>query len=192
MGRFDAGRNSRSNEVIGEKMKLSQKITSYPGHEITPEDVKEGKYLDVVYKFEPKYSWAAGVAISRFLAELKEGKIIARKCMNCERILVPPRMYCEQCFRPTDEWVQIKDTGTVNTYSISHVGTDARRLKTPILVAVVDLDGATPGMGILHNLGEVEPSKIKVGMKVKAVWKSSSERQGAITDIRYFKPIGEE
>ena len=171
---------------------MSQKITSYPGHEITPEDVKEGKYLDVVYKFEPKYSWAAGVAISRFLSELRERKIIARKCMNCKRILVPPRMYCEQCFRPTDEWVQIKDTGTINTYSISHVGTDARRLKTPILVAVVDLDGATPGMGILHNLGEVEPSKVKVGMKVKAVWKSSSERQGAITDIRYFKPMGEE
>jgi len=33
---------------------------------------------------------------------------------------------------------------------------------------------------------------VKVGMNVKAVWKSSSERQGAITDIRYFKPMGEE
>jgi uncharacterized OB-fold protein len=98
-------------------------------------------------------------------------------------------MYCEQCYRPTDEWVQIKDTGTVNTFSISHVGTDARRLKTPILVAVVDIDGASPGMGILHNLGEVEPSKISIGMKVQAVWKRPEERQGAITDIRYFKPI---
>ena len=170
---------------------MSQKITSYPGHEITAEDVKEGKYLDVAYRFEPKYSWAAGVAISSFLAELKDGKIIARKCRNCKRILVPPRMYCEQCFRPTDEWVQIKDTGTINTYSISHVGTDARRLKTPILVAVIDLDGATPGMGILHNLGEVEPSKISIDMRVKAVWKSSAERQGSIMDIRYFKPMGD-
>ncbi len=170
---------------------MSQKITSYPGHEITPEEVKEQKYLDVVYKFEPKYSWAAGVAISHFLAELKEGRIVARKCTNCERILVPPRMYCEKCFRPTDEWITIKDTGTVNTYSISHVGTDAMRLKKPILVAVVDIDGASPGMGILHNLGEVEPSKIKVGMKVKAVWKPSSERQGSILDIRYFKPVGD-
>jgi len=26
-------------------------------------------------------------------------------------------------------------------------------------------------------------------MKVKAVWKPPSQRQGAITDIRYFKPI---
>src|SRR5438093_12464384 len=112
--------------------------------------------------------------------------------MNCERILVPPRMYCEQCFRPTDEWVQIKDTGTINTYSISHVGTDARRLKTPILVAVVDLDGATPGMGILHNLGEVASSKIRAGMQVNAAWKSSSERQRASTDIRYVKQIDDE
>ena len=140
---------------------MSQKITNYPGHEISPEDVKEGKYLDVVYKFEPKYSWAAGVAISRFLAELKEGRIIARKCMNCKRILVPPRMYCEQCFRPTDEWVQIKDTGTVNTYSISHVGTDARRLKTPILVSVVDLDGATPEWESSTTLGKLSYQRSK-------------------------------
>lgn len=168
---------------------MSQKITSYPGHEITPDEVKQGKYLDVYYKFVPRYSWAAGVAISRFLDELKQGQIIARKCNDCGRILVPPRMYCEKDYRPTDEWVYIKDTGTVNTFSISHVGTDARRLQTPILVAVVDLDGASHGMGILHKLGEVEPSKIRVGMKVQAVWKSPDERQGAITDIRYFKPL---
>ena len=168
---------------------MSQKITSYPGREILPEEAKGDKYLNVVYKFEPKYSWAAGVAISRFLDELKAGKIIARKCYNCKRILVPPRMYCEQCYRPTDEWVHIKDTGTVNTFSISHVGTDARRLKTPILVAVIDLEGASPGMGILHNLGEVEPSRISIGMRVQAVWKPAEKRQGAITDIRYFKPV---
>jgi uncharacterized OB-fold protein len=168
---------------------MSQKITDYPGHEISPEESKNGKYLYVKYKFEPKYSWAAGVAISHFLDELKQGRIVARKCYNCNRILVPPRMYCEQCFRPTDEWVQIQDTGTVNTFSISSVGTDARRLKTPVLVAVVDLDGASPGMGILHNLGEVEPSRISVGMKVKAVWKNPNQREGSITDIRYFKPI---
>lgn len=168
---------------------MSQKITSYPGHEITVEEAKEGKYLDITYKFEPKYSWAAGIAISKFLDELKQGRIIARKCYGCNRILVPPRMYCEQCYRPTDEWVHVNDTGAVNTFSISSVGTDARRLKTPVLVAVVDIDGASPGMGILHNLGQVEPSKIHIGMKVKAVWKAENQREGAITDIRYFKPV---
>jgi len=168
---------------------LSQKITSYPGHEITPEDLKASKYLEIIQKVEPKYSWAAGVAISRFLNELKEGRLIGRKCDQCERILVPPRMYCERCYRPTDSWVYVKDTGTVNTYSISHVGTDARRLKSPLLVAVVEIDEASPGMGILHTLSEVEPSRVTIGMKVQAVWKPAEERQGAITDIRYFKPF---
>jgi uncharacterized protein len=168
---------------------LSQRITSYPGHEITPEDLKEEKYLDIVQKVEPRYSWAAGVAISRFLSELKEGRVIARKCNQCERILVPPRMYCEQCFCPTDSWTYVKDTGTINTFSISHVGTDARRLRTPLLIAVVNIDGASPGMGFLHLLGEVEPPRISIGMKVQAVWKPADERQGSIMDIRYFKPM---
>ncbi len=170
---------------------MSEKITSYPGHEITPEDLKEGKYLEIVQRVEPRYSWAAGVAISRFLSELREARLVARKCNLCERVLVPPRMYCEQCYRPTDSWVYVKDTGTVNTYSISHVGTDARRLTSPLLVAVVDIDDASPGMGILHTLGEVEPSHVSIGMRVQAVWKPREERQGAITDIRYFKPSEE-
>ena len=168
---------------------MSVKNTSYPGREITTEELKQGKYLELVQKVEPRYSWAAGVAVSRFLNELKDGRIIGRRCSKCARTLVPPRMYCEQCFRPTDEWAYVKDTGMINTYSISHVAADASRLKEPLLVAVVELDGASPGMGILHTLGEVEPSRVRVGMKVQAVWKPVAEREGAITDIRYFRPM---
>ena len=170
---------------------MSVKTTDYPGREITLEELKQGKYLEIVQKVEPRYLWAAGVAISRFLNELRDGRIIGRKCDKCARTLVPPRMYCEQCFRPTDEWAYVKDTGTINTYSISHVAADASRLKQPLLVAVVELDGASPGMGILHILGEVEPVKVKVGMRVQAVWKPAGKREGAITDIRYFKPMEE-
>ena len=93
---------------------MSKKIVSYPGREITTEEVRKGKVLESIQKVEPRYNWAAGVAISRFLVELKNGKIIGRKCSQCQRILVPPRMYCELCYRPTDEWVEVKNTGTVN------------------------------------------------------------------------------
>ena len=34
----------------------------------------------------------------------------------------------------------------------------------------------------------MRPQDIKIGMKVKAVWKPASERKGDITDIRYFRP----
>ncbi len=167
---------------------LSSKIQKYPGTEITPQDLEAEKYLFTHYETVLKYSWTSGVAISRFLDGLKAGEIWARKCEGCGRTMVPPRMYCEECFRPTDSWVRVRDTGIVSTFSISYVNVDASRRKTPILVAVVWLDGASPEMGFLHVLGEVKPKDIWVGMKVKAVWKPRAERKGGITDIRYFKP----
>lgn len=167
---------------------MSSKITKYEGVEITPEELQSGRYLFTHYETTMKYSWTSGVAISRFLDGLKEGQLWARKCDECGRTLIPPRMYCEECFRQTDSWVRVKDTGTVATFSVSYVNNDASRRKSPILVAVVDIDGASPNMGILHLLGGVEPGDVSVGMKVKAVWKPKAERKGAITDIRYFRP----
>ncbi len=169
---------------------MSTKIKHYEGSELEPEDLKKGKVLSKQEEAGFRYSWAAGVAVGRFLSELKKGKIIGRKCHKCGRIMVPPRMFCELCFRANDEWVYVKDTGRVNTFSIAYLATDASRLKKPLLPFVVELDGASPEMGFLHLLGEVDPTpeKIKIGMPVKAVWKPVHQRTGSITDIKYFKP----
>ena len=167
---------------------LSDRVTHFPGHEISSAALSSGEVIVKDYEAELKYSWASGESISRFLTELKNGKIIARRCNKCERILVPPRMFCEDCFRDTDEWVFVKDTGVINTYSIAHVAADASRISTPLYIAVISIDGASPLMGFLHLLGEVK-SDISVGMKVQAVWKPEAERTGSILDIRYFKPV---
>lgn len=167
---------------------MSDRVKFFPGREIRSKSI-EAEALVSNYAVDLKYSWASGIAMSRFLIELKKGKIIARKCNKCKRILVPPRIFCEDCFRATDSWVYVKDTGTVNTYSISHVAADASRIKEPLYVAVINIDGATQGMGFLHLLGEVSEKQLSVGMKVEAVWKSEAERTGSILDIKYFKPI---
>lgn len=167
---------------------LSSKIGAYPGTEINLRDIDSGKFLVMHYDTVLRYSWTSGVAISRFLEGLKEAELWARKCNKCGRTLIPPRAYCEEDFVPTDEWVRVKDTGTVNTFSISYVNNDASRRKKPIIVSVVDIDGASPGMGILHLLGEVKPENVDIGMKVEAVWKPKAQRTGAITDIKYFRP----
>jgi hypothetical protein len=162
------------------------------GKHLKDSDVKDGKVLSLHWKPDLQYAWDDGVAIGRYLAELKNGKIIARKCNKCRRIMLPPRMFCEYCWVPTDEWVYVKDTGKVNTWAVCYVNWDASRIKKgekPHLPTVVEIDGASPGTGMLHKLGEVDPSEIKVGMKVKAVWKKPSEREGKITDIMYFKPV---
>ena len=168
---------------------MSTKITQYPGIGLSDEEVK--KVLTTQWHPNLKYAWDAGIAIGRFLAELKEGRIIGTKCNKCGRIVVPPRIFCEWCFKPSDSWAYLKDTGIINTFSISYLAWDASRVKVPSIPAVIEIDGASKGMGFLHLLGEIEPDprKIKIGMRVKAVWKPPEEREGAITDIKYFKPL---
>ncbi len=133
-----------------------------------------------------RYAWDAGVAIGRFLDGLQAGSILGRECRGCERVLVPPRMFCERCFRATDAWRQVEDTGTVQTYSICYVRWDMEPLAEPEIPAVIAIDGSDGGF--LHMLGEVAPDDVTIGMAVEAVWKPVGERTGSILDIAYFRP----
>jgi len=151
-------------------------------------DLESGKVLAVSYQPKAQYAWATGIAIGRFLAGLKAGEITGTRCDQCGRIAVPPRIFCEWCFRRSDTWVKLPDTGKVNTFSVSYITTDTTRVKTPKIPAVIEIDSAN-NAGFLHLLGEVKPDEVKLGMRVKAVWVDPTERKGSITDIKYFKPI---
>ncbi len=149
------------------------------------------KAIKISWKPQLQYAWDNGIGIGKYLASLKEGMILAAYCQKCGRIMLPARAFCEMCWRPTDRYVTVKDTGVVNTYAICHINWDASRLKPDEprhIPAVIEIDGASQGQGILHILGNVEPSNVKIGMKVKAVWKPAAERTGSITDIRFFEP----
>jgi uncharacterized OB-fold protein len=142
----------------------------------------------VDFQVDARYAWDTGVAVGEFLRGLRRGVILARECRNCRRVLVPPRMFCEQCFRPTDRWLEVEDTGRVNTFSICYIRWDLEPLDEPELPAVIEIDGASPGIGIMHRLGEIDPDDVAVGMEVEAVWLPEEERTGSILDIRYFRP----
>lgn len=157
------------------------------GVSLKEDDFENERVLTVLYKPRVKYSWATGIAIGQFLRGLKTGVITGSRCDDCGRIVVPPRIFCEWCFRRTENWVRLPNTGTVNTYSVSYITTDTTRVKNPIIPAVVEID-ETSHAGFLHLLGEVKPDDIRIGMHVKAVWKEQSKRQGSITDIKYFAP----
>ena len=157
-------------------------------------DVVGGKVITAAWNPRLEYAWDNGPAIGRYLAEFANGRIIGKRCRKCDRVMLPPRMFCELCWRPTDEWVFTRDTGTVNTFCVSYVDWKAGRLDIeggvrPFTPAVIEIDGASPGMGILHHLDEVDPWEIHIGMRVKAVWKPEAEREGSVTDSLYFKPV---
>jgi uncharacterized protein len=134
-----------------------------------------------------QYSWDPGEAMGAFLEGMRDGLILATVCSQCERTLVPPRKFCERCFRPTDTWTDVEAIGTVQTFSICHVRWDMVPLDPPELPAVIRLGGASEG-GFLHILGEVDPANVTIDMAVEAVWKPLRDRAGSILDIAYFRP----
>ncbi len=132
------------------------------------------------------YSWQAGETASYFLTRLREeGKIGGRRCPECNQVLVPPRKSCPFCFVETAEWVEVSGEGEVVTFTIVKRDTPIQPRKAPFAYAVIRLDGADTGL--VHLLGDIEPDRIKEGMRVKACW--AKERKGALLDIEYFRPV---
>lgn len=167
---------------------MTQRIASYPGTALSEEDIEQGRVLSIHDRLQADYAWDAGLAIGRYLKGLKKGQILGVRCARCDRTVVPPRAFCERCFAPMDTFVPLSDVGTVNTFSLCYVTWDVKRIAEPLIPAVIDLDGTLPPAGIMHLLGGVAPDRVHIGMRVRAVWKPARKREGAITDIRYFKP----
>lgn len=168
---------------------MSESVTTFPGTSLREADFQAGRVLTVHGAARAEYVWDLGIAMGRYLAELRNGRLVGRKCPRCERILFPPRSFCEQCFAPTSEWVPLGDTGVVQTFAICHIAWDATRIPTPKVPAVIAIDGASDKMGLLHLIGGVDPNQVSVGQRVRAVWRPASERTGSVTDILYFVPV---
>ena len=170
---------------------MTSKIKEFPGISLSEQDFKDGKVLFNFDRLNGIFAWDTGIGIGTYLASLKAGVILGSYCPTCRKTVIPPRTVCEWCFCPMEQYVPLKDTGTVNTFSLCYVTWDVKRIKEPEIPAVIEIDGASPLHGIMHMLGEVDTKDVRVGMRVQAVWKPAEERQGSINDIMYFKPIKE-
>ena len=132
--------------------------------------------------------YTVGIAGERFFREIKDNaRFLGIRCEACGLTYVPPAMFCERCFAQLDDWVQVASTGTVFTYTVLYQDLDEQPLQEPDILAYVKLDGSDGGL--VHRLGGVSPEEVAIGMRVEAVWKPPEEREGAITDVKYFKPI---
>jgi uncharacterized protein len=170
---------------------MTENIKLCPSNSLSEKDFSDGNILFNHDQMNGLYAWDTGIAIGSYLASLKNGVILGARCNTCQKTVVPPRIVCEWCFNPMDDYVPLQDTGTVNTFSLCYVTWDVQRITDPEIPAVIEIDGASPLHGIMHKLGEVAPEKVHIGMRVKAVWLPADQRTGSIQDIKYFKPLEE-
>ena len=133
-----------------------------------------------------RYSYSAGPVRSKFLLHLRDQKkIMGTRCPSCGRVYVPARSTCLRCFEDMEEWVEVSDEGTLETYTVVHKSGPVYPPDIPFAFGIIKLDGADTGLA--HRLGEVDFERISIGMRVKAVFED--QLKGDIRDIKYFKPL---
>lgn len=135
-----------------------------------------------------KYNWSPGKAGEKFFRHLKDQKkIMGTRCRECNRVLVPPRTFCEECFTDDMEWVEVQPRGTLATFGDCYFSTDGKRLEQPWILGIVRLDGSDGGL--IHYIGEAKAEDLKIGMPMEIVFREP--REGNILDILYFRPVKE-
>jgi uncharacterized OB-fold protein len=136
-----------------------------------------------------KYNFTAGAASTRFLHEVKKGKLTGQRCPKCKNVYIPPRGSCAACGVPTEDVVEVADKATVQSFTIVSIPIPGNPIQPPFVVANLVPDGAN--LSFIHLMSECENADVHIGQRVQAVWKPEEEWGHAMDNIRYFKPIDE-
>ncbi len=100
-------------------------------------------------------------------------RLVGTKCETCGTYYFPPRLICPKCRRKGKmvEY-QFSGKGTVETFTVVHTPPDGMEGQEPYVLAIVKLD---EGPMLTAQIVDVEPSDVKIGMKVRAVFRKISE-----------------
>ena len=132
------------------------------------------------------YRYSMGGVPSKFFIEIRDNqKIMGIRCPSCDVVFIPPRSTCGRCFSQLQEWVEVGNQGTLETYTQVRYSTPVQPAAAPFYYGIIKPDGADTGLA--HMVGDLKGKEPRIGMRLQAVFKE--ERQGNMLDILYFKPV---
>ncbi|MFD0361703.1 Zn-ribbon domain-containing OB-fold protein [Nocardia sp. GCM10030253] len=129
------------------------------------------------------YTRSVGPTIGTFLTKLRGRKIVGVRGSD-GRVLVPPPEYDPITSAPLTEFVDVADTGTVESWTWVHDPLPGQPFDRPFAWALIKLDGADSTL--LHAVDVAAPDAIHTGQRVVARW--AAETEGSIKDIACFEP----
>ena len=134
------------------------------------------------------YMYPSGIAGDKFFNHLKEkDTFLATKCKTCNKVLFPPRLYCEDCFNeiPESDWIEVPSSGTVRIYTVARLNAHGEKMQEPRVIAMIDIDN-TDG-AILGIIKTNDYEKDFSELKVKANLRPKGKREGTLKDILYWE-----
>jgi uncharacterized OB-fold protein len=135
------------------------------------------------------YEHTTSAGESAYLHALAQGRLLGQRCPACGKVYIPPRGACPTDGVPTTDEVELPGTGTVTTFCVVNVPFPGQRVTPPYVAAAVLLDGAD--IPFSHLILGCEASEVRMGMRVRAVWKPREQWGTTPENISYFEPAGE-
>lgn len=144
---------------------------------------REDKLISYPGRMEAEaYVYTAGILAEKFFLGLKEeGRIRAAYCKNCDKAFLPVRAFCIFCGKEVRELKDIDQEAYVESFTVARIGSNEEELKEPITVAYLRFEGVEGGL--IHRV----KGQVKIGMRVKPVFKEKNKRRGDLNDIEYFQ-----
>ncbi len=118
-----------------------------------------------MFEWFGKVSFCSHTKVSDFGRHLRDGRIMASRCVDCGHLAYPPRADCPDCLSGSFEYREICGKGTL----LSHARIDAPpagfEAELPYIVGVVEL--VETGRLLACFGDSITESEIEIGMPVQ-------------------------
>ena len=146
--------------------------------------MSQPEVLSQAFELGYTYTRSTGPVVGRFLAGLRDRKILGIKASD-GRVVVPPMEYDPETAEELSEFVDVAHEGEIVSWCWVSQPSEAHPHDRPFAWIMVRLVGADVAM--IHWLAAKTEGDIRTGAKVRAVW--AEETVGYITDIRCFELV---
>lgn len=148
----------------------------------------EGPVNGIVQPIKLHYTVSAGVATTRYLDGMAEGKIAGGRAPGSDEVYAASRGTDPKTGEPTSIDVDVADTGCITTFCVVNIpGLPGLAPPVPFVSAHVLLDGADNT--IMALIRGCEADEVRMGMRVKAKWAEKLTRTHH--SLMHFEPTGE-
>ena len=127
----------------------------------------EREYPAPTISIETETYWAAA----------NNGKLLMKRCTDCNKTHFYPRAICPYCQSVNTEWYESSGKGVIYSYSVM------RRGDKPYAIAYVTID---EGVTMLSNIVECDYDGLSIGQPVEVAFRKSSDGQQSVP---VFRPV---
>lgn len=120
-----------------------------------------------MFKWFGKVNFTPYTKVTDFARYLKDGRLMASRCLECGATSFPPRADCDECMSGDFEYLEVTGRATLHTYTRIVAAPTGFEDVAPYTVGVVDLE---EGGRALAWIGDTIPQdQIEIGMELQLV-----------------------